>query len=136
VLELCQRGLDEFRSRKVVQFQESLVRAVRLESLGHGRTYTFVNTGDNLWSPEGEALRAPNDFVQSLDGLLNLAAKRWLDDSGEAKEVLKVTLLPQQGEPFEFSLLQGPEASVLCRTASGLVAEADGALLARLLRLF
>lgn len=112
------------------------MRAVTLENLAARRAYTFINSGDNLWSPEGEAIRAPDDFVQSLDALLNLAAKRWLSSIEGAQERLNVTLQPTEGEHFEFSFLTDAQGTTYCRTESGLLAETDGELLRRLLSLF
>jgi hypothetical protein len=140
VFALCQRALEEFRSRRVHQIQESLVRAIELELAGKGTTYTFVNTGDNVWNPKGQTLRAPQGFVRSLDGLLNLAARRWLADLPEHQPLLAVRVLPLAGadpvEPRRFSFARAADGAYLCTTESGQVAEVDGALVEQLLALF
>lgn len=133
VVELCQRPLDAFRARKLQQIQESEVRAIELEHAG--TTYAFVNTGDNLWSPRGQGVQAPQDFLQSLDGLLNLGAKRWLDSLPPHEVQLAVRILPREGETRALTFGRCPDGSVVC-LAGELVAEVDGALLERLLRLF
>ncbi len=133
VSELCQRPLEEFRSRKVHQIQESQVRALELEHAG--TTYTFVNTGDNVWNPQGQAIQAPPDFLQSLDGLLNLGAERWLDAAPSHELVLAVRVRPLQGEPLAFAFARTPDGTTLC-LAGELVAAVDPALVERLLRLF
>lgn len=136
VLELCQRPLESFRSSKVHQLQESLVRAIDLRLLDRDTTYGFVNSGDNVWSPRGQSIAAPPDFLQSLDGLLNLGARRWLDEASEPWRLLEVRVLPVQGEPLAFTLGRTADGTALCRTASGQLAEVDPALLERLLRIF
>jgi hypothetical protein len=135
VLELCQRPLDDFRSRRVHQLQESLVRAIELEH--GGRTYSFVNTGDNVWNPRGQSsIRAPDAFVQSLDGLLNLGARRWLSAAPPHERVLAVRIFPTQGEENSFAFGRALDGTNVWLGATGQVAEVDGALVERLLRLF
>ena len=134
VFALCQRPLDDFRSKRVHQFQESLVRALDLEH--GGRTYTFVNNGDNVWSPKGQTIRAPDDFVQALDGLLNLAARRWLAAVPAHERVLSVRILSTQGEETTFIFARSQDGADLWLGSAGQVAEIDGAVVARLLRLF
>jgi len=134
VFALCQRPLDDFRSKRVHQFQESQVRAIDLEH--GGRTYTFVNTGDNVWSPKGQTIRAPDDFVQALDGLLNLAATRWLDGPPECERVLAVRIIETQGGETGFAFARRADGASLWLGAAGQAAEIDGAVVERLLRLF
>jgi hypothetical protein len=134
VYALCQRPLDSFRSKKVHQFQESLVRAIDLE---HGnRTFTFINTGDNVWNPKGQAIPAPDDFVQSLDGLLNLGATRWLPAAPECERVLGVRLIATTGGESRFAFARRPDGATLYLGEAGQAAEVDGAFVERLLRLF
>ncbi len=134
VFELCQRPGDDFRSRKVHEIQESLLRAIELER--GGQSYAFVNTGDNVWNPKGQAIRAPDAFLQALDGLLNLGAKRWLTSVPEHERLLSVRLLSTQSEETVFSFGRAPDGTYLWLSASGQVAEIDGAVVERLLSLF
>ncbi|NOT29245.1 MAG: DUF4340 domain-containing protein [Planctomycetes bacterium] len=134
VSALCLRPLDAFRSRKLHQIQESEVRALELEHAG--KTYVFVNTGDNVWQPKGQSIQAPPDFVQSLDGLLNLGAVRWLDAAPPHEIVLAVLVRPTQGDPYRFIFARAREGTTLCLVGSELVAEVDAALVERLLELF
>ena len=134
-VELCQRPLDAFRSKKVHELQESLVRWI---SLAHGeRTYTFVNTGDNRWRPEGETIEAPRAFVLSLDGLLRMAARRWLDgDGAPALGDAVAVVVTQDGGETRFTLGRDAAGTALCLRPEGQAAEIDAALLERLLSLF
>jgi hypothetical protein len=134
VAELCARPLDSFRARRVHQIQESLVRAIELEHAG--ATYGFVNTGDNVWNVQGKSIGAPQDFLQSLDALLNLGAKRWLDPAPPFEVELTARIRPLRDEPFELVLGRTAEGAALCRAPGGVVAEVDSALLERLLKLF
>ncbi|HEX6882297.1 MAG TPA: DUF4340 domain-containing protein [Planctomycetota bacterium] len=136
LLELCERPLESFRSRKVHQHPESLVRAVRLRSVAAGRTYVYVNSGNNQWTPEGETIRAPAAFEQALDGLLNLGARRWLGAEELGAVALEVEILPLQAEPIPLVFAPLAEGGWACRTADGQVAEVDGALVEGLLGLF
>lgn len=133
VVELCERPLDAFRARKLQQIQESEVRMIELEHAG--TTYAFVNTGDNLWNPRGQGVQAPQDFLQSLDGLLNLGAQRWLDAAPPHEVQLTVRIFPREGETRALAFGRCPDGSVVC-LAGELVAEVDGALVERLLKLF
>lgn len=134
VLELCVRELADFRSRRVHQLQESMVRMLELEA--HGRSFAFVNDGDNRWAPRGQAIRAPEAFLQSLDGLLNLGARRWLAVAPEATPELVVRLTPVQGQPRRFTFARAADGSHVYLGEDGQVAEIDGALVERLLTLF
>jgi hypothetical protein len=136
VAELCRRPLDAFRSREVHRFQESLVRMVELAHAG--KSFTFVNNGDNVWTPAGKGIRAPDDFVQCLDPLLHLAAVRWLEAGSEpaASPELEVVLHPTSGDPVRFAFARAAAGAVLCTTQDGRVAEVDGKLVERLLGLF
>lgn len=136
LLDLCRRPLESFRSRKVHRHQESLVRAVELEHVSKARRYVYVNSGNNQWTPEGETIRAPAAFEQSLDGLLNLGAKRWLGDEPLGDPALTVRLLPLQGEPDEFRFAPLPGGGWACVTADGQRAEVDPPLVEQLLGLF
>ncbi|MSR64012.1 MAG: DUF4340 domain-containing protein [Planctomycetes bacterium] len=131
---LCLKPLDEFRSRRVHDIQESTVRALELEH--DGKTFTFVNNGDNQWSPRGEPIAAPKDFTESLDKLLHLAVKRWLAVPGESQVLLRVRILPLEGEALAFTFGRGADGTVQCVSAAGLAAEVEGELPARLLKLF
>jgi hypothetical protein len=134
VYELCQRPGDDFRSRKVHEIQESLLRVIELEH--GGKSYAFVNTGDNVWNPKGQSIRAPDAFLQSLDGLLNLGAKRWLAAVPEHEQLLSVRLLSTQSEETLFSFARAPDGTYLWLGAGGQAAEIDGAVVERLLHLF
>lgn len=135
VAALCRRPLDDLRAKKLHQIQESLVRWIDLEH--GGRTYSFVNSGDNVWSPRGRSISAPADFLQSLDGLLNLTASRWLEPGGEAPaDALVVLVHPLSGDELRFTLGRDAAGTSLYLSADGERAEIDGALLERLLRLF
>jgi hypothetical protein len=133
LVELCATPVDAFRAPRVHQLQESLVRALELERAG--RVLAFVNTGDNQWSPRGQEIQAPAAFLQALDKLLNLAAVRWLEGSVEGEELLRVRVLPTQGEPSEFSFLRTPDGVHACRAGTS-AAEVDGALVEKLVGLF
>lgn len=136
LLELCQRPLESFRSRKVHQHAESLVRAVKLRSVAAGRTYVYVNSGNNQWTPEGETIRAPAAFEQSLDGLLNLGARRWLGAEEPGAVALEVEIQPLQAAPVPLAFAPLADGGWACRTAEGQVAEVDPTLVERLLGLF
>jgi len=136
LLELCQRPLESFRSRRVHQHAESLVRAVKLRSVSAGRTYVYVNSGNNQWTPEGETIRAPAAFEQSLDGLLNLGALRWLGAEEPGAVALEVEILPLQAAPVPLAFAPLADGGWACRTADGQVAEVDRTLVERLLALF
>jgi len=134
VAALCQKPLDEFRSRRMHELQESTVRAIELEH--DGRTFTFVNNGDNQWSPRGEPIAAPADFVGNLDKLLHLAVKRWLAAPAENQVVLRVRVLPLEGEASGFAFGRSSDGAMLCVTEGGLAAEVDAELPEGLLKLF
>lgn len=134
VLELVQRPLADFRSRKVHQLQESTLRVIELEAAG--KTFAFVNDGDNRWSPRGQAIRAPDDFVQSLDGLLNLGALRWLTSVPAHTPELVVRLIPVQAEPRGFRFVRAEDGTRLYLGEDGQCAEIEGELIDRLLSLF
>jgi hypothetical protein len=135
-LALCTRPLAELRSRKMHQLQEAAVRAIVLTQRAQGRTYTFVNNGDNLWNPEGETIRAPAGFVQSLDGLLNLGAERWLESAPAAEALLDVRVERVEGTPLAFTFLKTGEGAYVCTSEAGQAAEVGGELVERLLALF
>jgi hypothetical protein len=135
LLELCSRPLASFRSKKVHQIQESLVRAVELRALAKDKRFVFVNSGDNQWSPEGETLPAPPGFLQSLDGLLNLGAQRWLGDEVVLEPALAVRFLLLQDDPLEFTLAPLADGGWAC-LAGGQSAAIDPVLVERLLALF
>jgi uncharacterized protein DUF4340 len=134
VLELCLRPLEEFRSRKVHQLHESEVRMLELEA--GGKSYAFVNDGDNQWTTRGQPIRAPDDFVQALDGLLNLGARRWLAAAPAESPELGVRVTPVQGEPWSFSFARAADGTHVYLGADGQAAEVDGALVERLMKLF
>jgi hypothetical protein len=136
LLEVCRRPIESFRSTKVIQLQESLVRAVELTHVAKAKRYVYVNSGNNQWTPEGETLRAPSAFEQSLDGLLNLGAKRWLAPDTAGEEALVVRLVLLLSEPVELRFVQLSDGGWACRTADGQLAEVEGGLVQRLLGLF
>lgn len=136
VAEVCRTPAGRFRSKRVHQHQESLVRLVELTHAG--TSYSFLNDGNNAWTTRGTTLAAPEPFQLALDPLLNLAARRWLEPGEEraGEEVLAVRLALLQGEPVSFSFLRCGDGAVLCVRSSGERAEVDPALLERLLGLF
>lgn len=134
VFELCQRPADDFRSNKVHEIQESELRVIELTQ--GARSYAFVNTGDNTWSPKGQAIRAPKAFEQSLDRLLNLGAKRWLSAVSEREELLSVRLLSTAGVETRFSFARAPDGTYLWLGSGGQAAEIDGAVVEELRKLF
>ena len=110
------------------------MRSVALEHAG--KTYTFVNTGEMSWSPAGQSIQAPEDFLLSLDGLLNLAARRWLAEAPPHEVVLGVSVRPREGEEYPFRFARAVDGTMLCLARDDAVAEVDPALVERLLRLF
>jgi hypothetical protein len=123
----------------VHQIQESVVRAITLERSADGRAYTFVNTGGNVWSPEGEPIRAPEAFVSALDSLLNLGALAWVPEPDEKELLLSVRLRLEpgtEGTPEAFTFARTSDGSTLCLTSAGQAATIDGALVEKLLGLF
>lgn len=136
VAELCLAPADRFRSKKVHQHLESLVRLVELT---RGDTsYAFLNDGNNRWTTRGTTLAAPEAFQLALDPLLNLAARRWLDPGEEdaPEELLAVRIAPLQGEPTNVTFARSPSGAILCLRSTGERAEVDPALVERLLGLF
>jgi len=134
LLELCERPLDTFRSRKMHQIQESQVRMIELEA--GGKTFSFVNNGDNVWNPRGQSVAAPDDFVQALDGLLNLAATRWLTAAPAGQELLAVRVHPLLGDTYAFRFLRAGDGGTVCEGRDGQIATVEPAVVERLLRLF
>jgi hypothetical protein len=134
LVELCARPSESFRSRKVHDVAESLVRAIEL--VHDARRIVYVNSGNNYWSPEGETIRAPSAFEDALDPLLHLSARRWLTSESVGAEALRVRLLMVQGDPLElgFAPLAGGGWAGLA--AGGQRAEVEGAFVERLLGLF
>jgi hypothetical protein len=136
VAELCRRPAHAFRSRRVHQLLEAEVRLVQLTRAG--KTYGFRNDGENRWTTQGTTLAAPEGFTLSLDALLNLGARRWLepDDPATGESVLEVAVGLVGAEPLEFSLVRLPDGRALCVQKSGERAEVDPKLLERLVELF
>jgi hypothetical protein len=137
VAELCARPLELFRSRRLHKILESQVRALALTHAG--TTYTFVNTGDNVWNPSGQAIAAPQAFVGALDGLLNLSVESWLDapeaaDAGAPELSVELRLL--SGETVRFGFSRARDGTVVCRTEAGLAAVVDAGPMEALLTLF
>jgi hypothetical protein len=110
------------------------VRAIELEQ--GGRSFSFVNTGDNEWSPQGQAIRAPSDFQLSLDGLLNLGAQRWLAAAPEHDPLLSVRIRATDGAETSFAFGRARDGSILWLGPDGETAVVDGAAVETLLRLF
>jgi hypothetical protein len=140
VAELCRRPLSSLRGKHLHRLQESLVRAVELSWRAPGgeqRRYTFVNDGNNSWTPEGQRIGAPPDFVRSLDALLNLAVLAWLDGPvAELTDSVAVRVRPLSGEELPFTLGRDAGGHALVVTGAGQQAEIDPALFERLRRLF
>lgn len=132
--ELCRTPIDRFRTRHVHRIPESLVRVVELEH--DGRTFAFFNSGENVWHVQGTQVGAPRDLVESLDGLLNLSARRWLDDAPAAARELSVRLARVQDDPVTITLALLADGRATCTTEAGGAAEVDPALVERLLELF
>ena len=136
VAELCRVPAARFRSKRVHQHQESLVRLVELTHAG--TSYAFLNDGNNHWTARGTTLAAPEAFQLALDALLNLAALRWLEPGEEraGEEVLAVRLALLQGEPVSFTFVRCGDGTFLCVRPGSERAEIDPALVERLLGLF
>jgi len=134
--ELCRRPADTFRSRRVHQVLEAEVRIVQLARAG--QTYGFLNDGNNSWTTQGTTLAAPEGFTLSLDALLNLGARRWLepDEAAEGEVALEVGIGLGAADPLEFSLLRLADGRALCVRKSGERAEVDPKLVERLVELF
>ena len=136
VAELCRRPVDSFRSRRVHQVLEAEVRLIELTRAG--KTFAFRNDGDNRWTTHKTTLPAPEGFTLSLDSLLNLGARRWLEpgEAGEGETVLEVGIGRSGLEPLRFSFVRLADERVLCVRASGERAEVDPKLVERLTGLF
>jgi hypothetical protein len=135
IAELCARPLESFRAQRLHEVQESEVTWIELR---HGeRAYTFVNSGNNVWSPKGERIQAPAEFTLALDALLNLGTKRWLDERDlELVDPVAVLVHGPFGPDLAFTLGRTSAGAGVCRTESGELAEIDAELHERLLGLF
>jgi len=136
VAELCRRPVDAFRSRRVHAVLEAEVRLVQLTRAG--KTYGFLNDGENHWTTQGTTLAAPEGFTLVLDALLNLGARRWLepDEAGTGEPLLEVGIGLRGLDPLEFSFVRLADGRALCVRKSGERAEVDPKLVERLVALF
>lgn len=136
VAELCRRPVDAFRSRRVHAVLEAEVRIVQLTR--GGKTYGFLNDGENRWTTQGTTLAAPEGFTLALDALLNLGARRWLEpgEAAQGETALEVGIGLRGNEPLEFAFVRLADGRALCVRKSGERAEVDPKLVERLVALF
>lgn len=122
---LCRLGIEDLRSKLVHRIREFEDQVRGFELRRGNAKLTYLRQKETEWVAAENRVAAPPAFVECLEALLHLKARRWLDAApGELVDPVEVRVAYGASASLSFTLGRDAEGRAIC-LENGLAAEID-----------